>query len=188
MEAAGYILSEGRRLEAMSFALLDLFALEGKAPTLTSCSTSALARRVEQSVTPLLKSSKMELRVQVEDRTLKLEPALVQTALYNLIDNARKAEAPGAELLLSGAPEPEAGYRFTVTDHGRGIPASSLERITEPFYMVDKSRARAQGGAGLGLSLCRRIAQAHGGSLEFESREGQGTRASLILGGSGHEE
>lgn len=50
--------------------------------------------------------------------------------------------------------------------------------------MVDKSRARAQGGAGLGLALCQRIASAHGAQLRFESRVGAGTTVSLILGGS----
>ena len=53
--------------------------------------------------------------------------------------------------------------------------------------MVDKSRARAQGGAGLGLALCQRIASAHGAQLRFESRVGAGTTVSLILGGSGRE-
>ena len=75
------------------------------------------------------------------------------------------------------------GYLFQVVDHGRGIPPEALERITEPFYMVDKSRARAQGGAGLGLALCQQIAAAHGACLRFDSQEGEGTTVSLILGG-----
>jgi len=70
-----------------------------------------------------------------------------------------------------------------VTDHGRGIPKEALDRLTEPFYMVDKSRARAEGGAGLGLALCRKIAEAHGGKLEFESALGEGTSVSLEIGG-----
>ena len=84
---------------------------------------------------------------------------------------------------LLGCTTPQ-GYLFQVTDHGRGIPQEALDRITEPFYMVDKSRARAQGGAGLGLALCQRIASAHGAQLRFESRVGAGTTVSLILGGS----
>ena len=70
-----------------------------------------------------------------------------------------------------------------MTDTGKGIPAEELSRITEPFYMVDKSRARAQGGAGLGLALCRRIVELHGGTLEFESVLGQGTTARVYLKG-----
>ena len=74
-----------------------------------------------------------------------------------------------------------------MTDHGRGIPASELERITEPFYMVDKSRSRAEGGAGLGLALCKEIAAVHGGALRFTSQEGQGTTVEVTLEGSRHE-
>lgn len=64
---------------------------------------------------------------------------------------------------------------ITVRDRGRGIPQTELERITEPFYMVDKSRARAQNGSGFGLALCDRIARLHGTRLEFESQPGEGT-------------
>ena len=64
---------------------------------------------------------------------------------------------------------------LTVQDHGCGIPADKLARVTEPFYMVDKSRSRRQGGSGLGLALCSRIAQAHGGTLAMESELGKGT-------------
>lgn len=183
LEAAGYIFSEGRRLEAMSLALLDLFALEREAPALQAVPAAQLAESVRASAAPLMEASELRLETAVADRVLRVSPALIQTALYNLIDNARKASPAGSLIRLIGAPE-GTEYRFTVEDRGRGIPAEALTRITEPFYMVDKSRARAQGGAGLGLSLCLRIAEAHGGRLEFESREGEGTRASLILGGA----
>ena len=66
---------------------------------------------------------------------------------------------------------------LTVQDHGCGIPADKLARVTEPFYMVDKSRARSQGGAGLGLALCKRIAALPGSPLAFASRPGAGTLA-----------
>ena len=66
---------------------------------------------------------------------------------------------------------------------GKGIPAAELTRITEAFYMVDKSRARAQGGAGLGLTVCQRIIKLHGGTMEFQSIEGKGTQVCVHLKG-----
>ena len=68
-----------------------------------------------------------------------------------------------------------------VADRGCGIPAEELARVTEPFYMVDKSRARKQGGSGLGLALCKRIAAAHGSDLQIQSTPGQGTTVRVIL-------
>ena len=105
---------------------------------------------------------------------------LLLCLLYNLIDNGAKASPPGATLMLLGREE-EKGYAFEVVDRGCGIPPESIQRITEAFYMVDRSRARAQGGAGLGLALCSRIAALHHGQLEFQSRPGYGTRVILSL-------
>ena len=70
---------------------------------------------------------------------------------------------------------------LTVRDTGCGIPAGDLPHVTEPFYMVDKSRARDQGGSGMGLALCARIAELHGTRLELESRPGAGTRVHFTL-------
>ena len=72
---------------------------------------------------------------------------------------------------------------ISIEDNGKGIPAGELGRITEAFYMVDKSRARAQGGAGLGLAVCQRIVALHGGSMEFHSTEGKGTSVLVHLKG-----
>ena len=99
--------------------------------------------------------------------------------LSNSIDEARQGF--GKEITITRFLD----HSVQVEDHGRGIPREALDRVTEPFYMVDKSRARAQGGAGLGLALCRRIAEAHGTKLYFTSREGAGTCVSFSLGETG---
>ena len=58
-----------------------------------------------------------------------------------------------------------------------------VPEITEPFYMIDKSRSRAQNGAGLGLALCQRIAELHNTKLEYESAPGVGTTVRIFLKG-----
>lgn len=182
LEAADYIFSEGKRLETMSFALLDLFALEREEPIFRSVSAHLVAQEVARSSRYCLEQKHIRLTLRVGDAPLHCAPELIKTLLYNLIDNARKASEPNGEILLLGE-RSDGGYRFTVRDYGCGIPPESLRRITEPFYMVDKSRARANGGAGLGLALCSRIAQVHHTALEFDSTEGQGTAVSFLLGG-----
>ena len=66
-------------------------------------------------------------------------------------------------------------------DNGCGIPDDEIAKIIEPFYMVDKSRARKQGGAGLGLALCVKIADIHGGTLDIESEVGKGTDVTITI-------
>lgn len=98
----------------------------------------------------------------------------------NLLDNARKAVGDGGAIVLEGIVT-EHWYCVRVTDNGKGIPAEELSRITEAFYMVDKSRSRAQGGAGLGLAVCKKIVDLHKGKLEFKSVDGQGTMVMVWL-------
>ena len=101
-----------------------------------------------------------------------------------LLDNACKSG--GKKISFTGTLT-KRGYKVTVRDDGRGIPADRLARITEPFYMVDKSRSRAQHGAGLGLALCAKIARMHNTELEYHSLEGAGTSVSFYLEVSGDE-
>ena len=72
-------------------------------------------------------------------------------------------------------------WRLTVQDTGCGIPAEALPHLTEPFYRVDKARARANGGSGVGLALCAQIAEAFGTQLTFASRVGEGTTVTILL-------
>lgn len=84
---------------------------------------------------------------------------------------------------MFAAPKEEAARRYVIAveDDGSGIPAGELNRITEAFYMVDKSRSRKLHGAGIGLALCEQIARIHGSELEFESDGKSGTRVRVRL-------
>lgn len=179
-EAASFIFSEGRRLETMSHSLLRLFSLDSEKPQMGKFSALSLAEAVEDSVQYPLKQRQLVLELRVEDAIIYGEKSLLNILLFNLIDNARKASNPGSKITLLGVRTAE-GYCFAVKDRGRGIPEEAIDRITEPFYMVDKSRARAEGGAGLGLALCQRIAQLHSTQLHYESKVGRGTVVSFLL-------
>ena len=180
-EYSDFIYREGTRLESLSLHLMELIVL-GKADAPTArVPARTLFEGARRSLAPLLEREKIQLFVDYEEALLLADAQLIQTLLYNLADNARKAmEGPLRQILLQGR-RVEGGYRLTVSDTGRGIPADQLGRITEPFYMVDKSRARRQGGAGLGLALCQRIALLHGSGLEFLSKPGEGTAVSCTL-------
>ena len=78
-------------------------------------------------------------------------------------------------------------YRFSVRDYGIGIPEDELSKITQAFYMVDKSRSRSRNGAGLGLALCTEILSLHGSRLEIESVPGQGTTVWFLIRAAGKE-
>ena len=128
--------------------------------------------------------SSIRLTVRADAAKIPLEADLMEAVCLNLLDNARKAMDGRGIIILEGLVEPD-GYCIRVTDNGKGIPAQELSRITEAFYMVDKSRARAQGGAGLGLAVCRRIVALPGGTMEFQSVEGTGTQVRVHLKGGG---
>ena len=77
------------------------------------------------------------------------------------------------------------GTRLRVTDQGYGVDADSVRRVFDPFYRAHERELPAVGGTGLGLSLVKMLVDAHGGTLEFESRPNQGTSVTVWLPGSG---
>ena len=180
-KAASYIFSEGKRLENLSLALMSLLVVGHSAADARPVNMRRLCQEAARICQPAMRAKGLTLSVRAEEGFLRGDAALLQTLLQNLLDNARKA-ADSGQVVLSGK-STEGGYRVTVADQGRGIPEGELNKITEPFYMVDKSRSRAEGGAGLGLALCKQIAALHGGELRFESREGRGTTVTVELGG-----
>ena len=180
-KAASYIFSEGKRLENLSLALMSLLVVGHATADVRSVNMQRLCLEAERISLPAIRGKGLSLVVQ-EEGSLQGDPALLQMLLQNLLDNARKASEPGGLLVLEGR-RTGSGYCLTVSDQGRGIPEAELSKITEAFYMVDKSRSRAEGGAGLGLALCKEIAALHQGSLHFESQLDLGTKVTVELGG-----
>ena len=185
--AAWYILSEGLRLEALSLKLMDLILLNKQDFTLEEMPSDALFQNIAGSLNPLLEKRKVSIHLDVSPAYVKVEYDLFKTLMLNLIDNSMKAGC--SEIQVAGRPS-GSHYLVSVSDNGCGIPASELDRITEAFYMVDKSRSRKQHGVGLGLALAARIAEIHGGRLVFSSSEGMGTvvEIRLILDGGSDDE
>lgn len=182
LDSAGYIFREGRRLESLSRKLLDLIVLNQEKVERKKVPMEEYLEQVGGALRPALEAQNLHLIISAKPGTAEIEPDLIEALCLNLLDNARKASSPGGAIRLEGFPE-EQGYCIQVEDQGRGIPPEDLARVTEAFYMVDKSRARAQGGAGLGLALCQRIAELHGGTLEITSELGKGTTVRVLLKG-----
>jgi len=112
---------------------------------------------------------------------LEADATRLRLLVKNLIENAlRYTPADGQPVDVAVAVADD-GVELRVSDHGRGMSAHDLARATEPFYRADPARSRSTGGLGLGLYLCRRIAEAHGGLLAIRSELGSGTEVSVRL-------
>lgn len=173
--AADAIYHESTRLESLSQQLLALQGLQTDGVTLGSVPVAAVFADVARS----LPDAALDCDAPA-GATVRADRVLLADLLRNLVLNALHAEPKDGTVHLTCA---EAGgqWRLTVRDNGCGIPAGALPHLTEPFYRVDKARARANGGSGVGLALCAEIAAAFGTKLEFESTPGEGTTVAICL-------
>jgi signal transduction histidine kinase len=175
--SADYIFKEGRRLEALSLRLLDMIVLKKSVLTLRSVPVSSVFQMLEDS---FRMEENFEITIGYEETTIEIEPALITTVLLNLIDNAVKSYEDGGKIEVSGKVH-ENGYLFSVKDFGCGIAEEDLTKITQAFYMADKSRARKRNSAGLGLAICAEILELHQSKLSIKSALGEGTTASFLI-------
>ena len=174
-ETLDCISQQSRWLEQLVQKLLKLITLN-QLPALKPVSVPPLLDRVRENTEASLSARGISLETACSVDRLNMDADLMQSALVNLVDNAAKASSAGQTVMLSASPE-----GFTVQDRGCGIPQDEINRITEPFYMVDRSRSKKAGGMGLGLALVKEIVAAHGGTLEIKSEVGAGTTARVLL-------
>ena len=136
------------------------------------------ARRLE----PQFRDQDVELKVDVEDGIpgMMADEDKLDQVLTNLLDNGLRYTEPGGKVAIS-ARQQDGSIAMTVADNGIGISAEDLPHIFERFYRADKSRSRARGGTGIGLTITKRYVEALGGSIRVESEPGAGTRFDLRL-------
>jgi signal transduction histidine kinase len=174
-QALDAIVDQGERLERMAFKLMHLSRLDaGTPPDFRDCRARDLFYHAQQAVEAACRQKQIRLIVEEQGQVFRCDSDLMHSLLQNLLTNAIRFSAPGGRVWLRAGEG-----QMVVADEGEGIPPEHLPHVTEAFYMADKSRARSQQGAGLGLALCSRIAQLHGATLSIESQPGQGTRVIL---------
>lgn len=106
---------------------------------------------------------------------------LLRQILINLLSNAIKFSGTSKRIEVAADLTDCGDMQFSVIDHGIGIAAGDMKKVLEPFGQVEGSLARSNEGTGLGLPLCKALAEAHGGSLHIASRLGEGTRVDVHL-------
>lgn len=176
-KALEYIQQECRRLSRLSSKMLELVSLSGEDAQIEGkwMEAAPFLERIRLLTARRLAAKQLTLQLETEKGVAVWgDEDLLVSLLVNLTDNAVKASRPGQTIRI----QVRQGEIF-VTDHGCGIPPEELDRVTEPFYMVDKSRSRKEGGAGLGLALCAQIARLCKGELVIRSIPDQGTCAGI---------
>jgi signal transduction histidine kinase len=112
---------------------------------------------------------------------LEIDAERVRSVLRNLLENAVKYSLPDSRPIEVSTLADGEWVVVRVTDDGPGIPEEDIGRVFEPFFRVDRSRSKRSGGYGLGLSICRRIMQAHGGDVSAANNSGRGARFTLTF-------
>ncbi|MDL2355840.1 MAG: ATP-binding protein, partial [Pseudomonadota bacterium] len=167
------------RIAAMEDDLAELGALVGELLSMTSIGSERTLQAAPFALAPALRACAAQLDYPV---TLELDPALgavtgetrlLMRALGNVLRNAQKY---AREQVVLSARSTGAAVEIVVDDDGPGIPQTERERIFEPFYRLDRSRDRATGGYGLGLSIARKAIELHGGSIRVDAAPLGGAR------------
>ena len=176
-QLADRVQHEANRLGRIVDDLLDLSLIEAQErPTREPVPVHVVLHEAAERVRGAADAVEIPLSVApvATDLVVAGDRSQLVSAVTNLLDNAVKYSEPGQPVEVD-ATVADGSICISVRDHGIGIPNRDLERIFERFYRVDRARSRATGGTGIGLSIVRHVAQAHGGDVTVESTEGEGS-------------
>lgn len=171
------------RIAKLGQDLMLLAKLES--PTLTAPLESVQIDEIVQSVCeefkPAFQSRQLKLILKDFQPCQMLAYAeTLRTMVSHVIENAMTYTEPGGSVSV-GVEERSGQVEISIEDTGIGIPPSSIDRIFDRFYRVDKSRSRARGGSGLGLAIVKASVEAHAGIIKTESTVGKGTKFTILL-------
>ena len=141
-----------------------------------------IARRAAAAAQPPAEARGLTIETDLPSQAAMadVDPERIGQVLRNLLSNATTHTSEGGRITVS-LKDDDSELSVTVADTGAGIPAEDLPYVFERFYRVDRSRVRATGGAGLGLTIAKRLVEAHGGTISVESEVGKGSRFTFTL-------
>ena len=155
---------------------MDLFVMDKQVFSLEEMSVKEIFDNLKQGIGPVCGNYGVQFHMEMADGRIKVDYDLFKSMILNLVDNSVKADCK--DIWITGKAK-DGIYRICLEDNGKGIPPEELGRITEAFYMVDKSRARKLHGAGLGMALVSKVIDIHGGRMKIESDGKTGTKITL---------
>ncbi len=167
-------------MEAMVTEILSAYRFQRVADQLTLEKVDILP--LIQAVAAEFSDRAPGIRVMASAGTgLTLDIKKIRVVLRNVIDNALKYSGKSAQPVEIHSTREKRSFQIKIVDHGIGIPEDLRQRVFEPFFRVDPSRSRQTGGFGLGLSMCKAIIDAHGGSIEINGNQNGGTVVTIRL-------
>lgn len=141
----------------------------------TKCSTTELIKRTSNTVDWLMKKSKLQLVIEDPEVKLEVDEQLIQRVLINLISNAAKYAPNRSQIKLDVIEVNDGLVRFEIRDTGCGIAPGDLEKLFQKYMQIDSADGVQRSGSGLGLLICKKIVEAHGGEIGCDSVLGKGT-------------
>lgn len=182
-QASDYIYKEGKRLEQMAFKMMDLIYAKSQEIELAPEKIITIMNEVKKSLRVKLKDKEIDLIIEGQDCVLYVDKDLFKMALCNLVENAIKASKNNSQVYIKIFCKYDKTV-VSVVDSGEGMDKEHLDKIFQPFYVVDKARSRKNHGAGIGLSICKKIAEVHKADIKIESTLGSGTEVTLTFNNS----
>ena len=179
-EARARMALDVREMEAMVTELLELERLrDGRAAQPEAFDLVLLARNQVASFAG--RTPEVRLRPAADRIDVHADARMIGVVLRNLLDNAVTHSLPDSGPVVLEISREAGMVRLSVTDDGPGIPESEAANVFEPFYRIDRSRSRKTGGYGLGLSICKRVIDAHGGRIDVTPRTPRGATFVVVL-------
>jgi two-component system phosphate regulon sensor histidine kinase PhoR len=176
---------EAARMRRLIDDLLSLTRIEMNehVPPEGRIQLDSVAREVAAALMPLARADHVTVEIAA---TTGLPPVLgdrdeLIQLFQNLVHNAIKYSHDNGHVWISAGQAADGQVFVTVRDDGEGIPSSAVPRLTERFYRVDIKRSREKGGTGLGLAIVKHIVNRHGGRLQIESRQGEGSSFTVLM-------
>lgn len=177
--ALSHLYDAALRLKSLSEKLLEIAYLRGEEIELQKVNIPELFDTLTNITRPIFINRQLTLNIQTEITEISGDETLLLSMLTNLVENAARASKPFSTITLRAyqADTPI----IEVSDTGHGMEQSEIQKITAPFYRVNKSRSRKFGGVGLGLSIVSQIIDLHGAQLEIDSKLNAGTTVRIYF-------